>query len=556
MVYLTHKWKKNRKYLYLEEKARIDGKVKRVFQIYLGPEDKIRERRILMNIDKLKTRTIDFGSAVLWQIAEQIQLREILNDMTVKKRDQGLSVGDYLAISIINRCLSPCSKSQLTTWLKNDYLGFIYGQDLDQINSRGYWHHFQYFSDEIIEKIQSKLLQSVLSQFNIKLNCVLYDPTNFFTHQSFHGEDQLAKFGNSKEKRYDKRIVNISLVSSKVDAIPLWHQTYEGNTQDAKHFKSTIGKIMDFFKFLNYNLQELTLVFDRGNHSKEAFTAIKEAGLGIIVSVRKSSHKDKLQTPTRQFQFIELNNGKRVGYRSQPFTFHGVNGKLYMTYDRRFKKRSLVIFARKLIQKRLLLQEFIQTRLNQHKWKEKENVEKKLATLIGGNPFRDIFDFSVEGEYDDLNVTLNERWQAKARYCRQMGKSVIFTNRDTWSAKSVIQVYRDKYGIEDSFRQMKDPKHIALRPMYHYANLSIRVHVFSCILANLLFTLARKILKDQGTQISIKQLQQSLQELKVTEVGRGQLPQPIFQLNDVNGINKEISKIFDLKTIMKGIKKP
>jgi len=548
MVYLTHKWKKGHKYLYLEKKARIEGKVKRVFQIYLGPEDKIEEHHIMLNIDKLQTRTYDMGSAVLYDMAEELGLRDVINRHTDKKRNQGFSVGEYLVIAIINRCLRPCSKNTLREWLEGDYLGILYKDAINQISSQAYWNHFQYFSTDLLQQIQREITATVLDLFDVELDCILYDPTNFITHGGHHDDDHLAQFGNSKEKRYDKRIVNLSLLCSKTDAIPLWHQTYAGNIHDANHFTSAIKSITDFMEFLNYDLKDLTLIFDKGNHSEEIIRYIRESNLNIITSIRKSSHKQKVQEPTSKFNFITLRNGKKVGYMTYQTKFHGSNGNLLIIYDRQVRKRSLAIFARKLRRRRQAINKFLQERLNDHKWREKKNVDKKLRGLCKGYPFRKIFQYEVSGEYAELEVSISESVEAKAIYCRQLGRSAMFSTQKTWSAKTVIQHYRDKYSIEDSFKQMKNHSSIALKPMYHHANLSIHVHVFTCVMAYLLTTLVKKKLQDNGVEMTTRALQKNLDKLQLTEVGKGQLKQPLLQLNAVSEEVKKLARVFDLDT--------
>lgn len=530
----------------MEKKARIDGKVKRVFQIYLGPEDKIEERHIMLNIDKLQSRTFELGSAVIFQVAEELGLRDIINKYTDKKRNQGLTVGDYLLVAIINRCLKPCSKNTLQEWLERDYLGILYKDAIDQFTTQAYWNHFQYFSPDLLQKMQKEITASVLKLFDVGLDCILYDPTNFFTHSGHRDDTHLAQFGNSKEKRYDKRIVNLSLLCSQIDAIPLWHQTYAGNIHDANHFTEAIKRIIDFMHFLNFNLRDLTLIFDKGNHSKEIIEYVRKENLGIITSVRKSSHKQKVLEPTHNFQFVSLRNDKKVGYMDYEIQFHGSDGTLYIIYDRQVRKRSLAIFARDLRRRRQTINAFLENRLNDHKWREKENVEKKLRQLCKGNPFKKIFQFEVNGEFASLEVSIREDVEAKANYCRQLGRSAIFSTRKSWSAKTTIQNYRDKYSIEDGFKQMKSPSSIALRPMYHHANLSIHVHVFTCVMSYLLNTLVKRRLQDSGVELTTKDLQRNLKKLQLTEVGHGQLKQPLLQLDIVAGDTKRIAKVFDL----------
>lgn len=554
MVYLTHKWKKGRKYLYLEKKARIEGKVKRIYQIYLGPEDKIEERQILLNIEKLDIETYSAGSAILWQVAQELQLGQIINQATGKKRNQGLTVGDYILVAIVNRCISPCSKNSIGKWISKDYLGILFQDATEKFKSQTYWNHFQYFTPELLEQIQREITNLVLRKFDVSLDCILYDPTNFVTHSGYHDEDHLAQFGNSKEKRRDKRIVNISLLCSKTEGIPLWHQTYRGNIHDSSHFNSAIKKITDFMTFLEYEIEELTLVFDKGNHSKEAISYLHDTSLHFITSIRKSSHKTKVQAPTIEFQFVSLKDTNRVGYMAYNSKFHGTPGILYVMYDRSVRKRSLAIFARDLRDRRQEIWKFIDERVNQHKWRDRKNVENKLKELCKGIPFRNIFQYEVTGEYGELEVNITENVEAKSKHCRQLGRSVIFTTREDWSPQTTIQYYRDKYIIEDSFKQMKDPTSIAIRPMYHHSKLSIHIHVFTCVMAYLLNTVTKLKLEDAGIGLTTKELRSCLKELKLTKVGGGQLKQPLLKLNTLRGESKKVAKKFNLDQLVKDLK--
>lgn len=87
-----------------------------------------------------------------------------------------------------------------------------------------------------------------------------------------------------------------------------------------------------------------------------------------------------------------------------------------------------------------------------------------------------------------------------------MGKTLLFTDHHDWSDAQIVQAYRAQYAIEDAFRAMKDPRHIALRPQYHWADQKVRVHVFTCVLALMLLSLLRRELAAQGFDLSIARL--------------------------------------------------
>ena len=139
MVYITRRKKKGKYYLYLEESARINGKPRRVWQKYLGPEERLKDLTLsglfTKNASQIKIETFDFGiSSALWQIAEDIGLTTIIDNHSNKKREQGLTVGEYITIAAINRCCEPCSKSKLGNWFKKDFLWIFLRKYFCRIN--------------------------------------------------------------------------------------------------------------------------------------------------------------------------------------------------------------------------------------------------------------------------------------------------------------------------------------------------------------------------------------------------------------------------------------
>lgn len=552
MVHITRKKIKGHYYLYLEERAYIKGKSRRVWQKYLGPEDKIKEMAFTARPGMMTYQTLEFGgSGALLEIARRIKLVETLDRHTQKTRDQGLSVGEYLLIAIINRCVAPTSKRQFGRWFQRDYLSRVFKVESQVLNSQTYWNHFHYFSPELLEQIERDLSKTVLEEFQLDLDCVLFDPTNFYTFISEHEEGQLAQFGHSKEGRNGLRIVNLSLLCTMDSGIPLFHRTYEGNTQDAKHFRSVLKEIFERFQFLNREVREITLVFDKGNHSKKAFDTIAADELGFIASLRNSTQKDLLQLPDKAFTFFHLPaNGKEVGYYRTTREIYGVPRVVYVIHDPRKQKKSLLFFERKLQAKLDAIQTFLQTSLNIKKWRSEEAVRKKLETLIGRIPFREIIQLKIKGPFGQLQVTIFLNEVAKTAYCQTLGRSVIFTNRDDWLPENVIQVFRNKYLVEDIFKHLKNPAFLSIRPMYHWADECVRMHVFCCVMGFLLLSLLRRILHEHGVKASYREIVKAFAGLKVTEIRPSPKAPSLLKLNRVEGLPATILKIFHLERLL------
>ena len=84
----------------------------------------------------------------------------------------------------------------------------------------------------IIKDIEAEIVGRAILLFEIPLDTVLYDATNFFTFiASTNTKPILAARGHNKQKRDDLRQIGVALLCSRLSGIPLWHQVYGGQIQ-------------------------------------------------------------------------------------------------------------------------------------------------------------------------------------------------------------------------------------------------------------------------------------------------------------------------------------
>jgi len=95
-----------------------------------------------------------------------------------------------------------------------------------------------------------------------------------------------------------------------------------------------------------------------------------------------------------------------------------------------------------------------------------------------------------------------------------LGKTILFTDNDNWTDAQIVCAYRASHDVEDAFREMKDPHHIALRPQYHWTDQKVRVHVFTCVLALMLVSLLRRELHMKGIDMSIRRILELLGDIR------------------------------------------
>lgn len=556
MVYLTRKKKNGRYYLYLEKSARINGRSRRVWQKYLGPEDRIQDLDfnglLTRHVDAIDVHTIEFGSsAALWQVAEEINLAGLIDTKTGKKRKQNLTLGEYITIAAINRCVAPCSKSKLKRWYEKDWLSTRYDIDPKILNAQTYWNHFQYLDKEILAKIELELGRVVIDKYKLELDSLFYDPTNFFTFSKGGEGRELLQFGHSKENRNGCRLVNYWLLCARESGIPLMHETYEGNVQDAREFKEVPQRIADRLLALGRNPEQITLVFDKGNHSKEAFAAIDELGLGFIASRRNSTHKDLLSVPREEFTKTTLPMTKKtVEYFKSSKKIYGKDRLLYVVLDPKKQKKHAINFGEKLERKVDAIKKFFKDRLNVKKWSKKEAVEKKLKSMVGKRPFVGVIVTELLGMDEPMSLTVSIDEKARKAHEETLGRTILFTNREEWTPEAVIWAYREQYIVEHAFRVMKSPSAIAVRPMYHSADTSIRAHVFLCVISLLLLSLLRLKLARKSVPTSYDELLHELRTIHALKILPSPKAKPLWKLERIPETASKIAKILNLKRLL------
>jgi len=154
---------------------------------------------------------------------------------------------------------------------------------------------------------------------------------------------------------------------------------------------------------------------------------------------------------------------------------------------------------------------------------------------------------AVTGSFGKLEVTVHVNEPEKAAHLATLGRSIIFTSQADWPPETVIQAFRDKYVIEDTFKQLKNPKFLAIRPMYHWSDTCIRAHVFSCVLGLLLLSLVRLELSQKSLFLSYQQLLDSLSELSLTQIYTTPDSAPFYKLNEHSPLSEQLYQVLKLK---------
>src|SRR3972149_5618525 len=259
-------------YWYARECQRVNGKPKIVWQKYLGRAEDIVSAAGAPSKPPAPREVVlaDFAApAALYDLIQQLDLIATI-DRHAGKRAQGVSVGTYIALAAVNRCVAPTSKARMADWYGSTVLRRLLPVPLNLLTSQRFWDHMNYLDADKIADIEQDLTRRLIDQFQIEMSCLFYDTTNFYTFiDSFNEAPSLAQRGKSKEKRTDLRIVGLALLGTKEFHIPLFHQVYPGNIHDSTSFASVTETLVARFRLFSQNVDQITLVYDKGNNSAD-----------------------------------------------------------------------------------------------------------------------------------------------------------------------------------------------------------------------------------------------------------------------------------------------
>jgi transposase len=545
-------------YWYARECQRVNGKPKIVWQKYLGRAEDITARFGSPSVPPKPRQTVicDFaGPAALYDLMQQLDIISIV-DRHAGKRDQGVSVGTYIALAAVNRCLAPKSKAGMLAWYQSTVLRRLLPVPARHLTSQRFWDHISYLDEEKIRKIEEDITRILIDRFQIKLDCLLYDTTNFYTFiDSFNEAADLAQRGNSKEKRTDLRIVGLALLVTQDFHVPLLHQVYPGNVHDSKTFSSFTDALVARYKLFSESVEGITVVFDKGNNGKKNQPKIDASPYHFVGSLSPAQHADLIGIPLSQFRSLAGDDLQgALSYRTYKVVF-GLKRTVLVTHNPElFRTQNATILRemKKCTGKLKALQARMAASYGKGNPITWDSVRAQIGSILSGRHMKDLI-------HTELSAVSSGGFRLTYRVDRNawrrlqatlLGKNILFTDQESWTDEQIVRAYRAQFHIEEAFKRMKNPHFVSWRPMFHWTDQKIRVHAFYCVLALMLSSLLRRTLAQKGFDISIPRIFEVLSKIKEVALlyrsAESKL-KPVITYSHRNALQNNIVKAFNLQ---------
>ena len=550
-------------YWYLREMARVDGKPKMVSERYLGTAAEIaaavegREAAVLPE----RTRHLAFGDvAAAWGMLDELGVIAVIDQAAgPRPAGQPLSTGTYLALAALNRLVAPCSKAQFADWWKTTAADRFTKIGAPALDHRRFWDAMHAVTLEQLQEASRQIAARIVQVSGADVSSVALDMTNFATFiATANGKAPIAQRGKAKQKRSDLRLVGLGLVVTRDGGIPLTWHAYPGDKPDVTQFPGMIDQLKTQYEAVcaaagaGAQAADMTVVFDAGQNSEANFAHLAGAGLRYIGSVPASDCPDLTALPASRRTIVDKDrfggltacDTRRIVYGAERRAILTHSPELRDSQARGFDGTTLAKAGKKL-------DELAATLARGKTRRPRDKVEAEITAITSKPWVRRVIRWQLTGDQPkDLRLTWHADPGARAALEEEIfGKHVLITDHDDWPAAEVIAGYRSQSEAEFSFRQMKDPRVVSFSPMHHWTDHNIRVHVFTCVLALQLAHLMRYRARQEGLDLSVRELLGQLGGIEETVLvypSTGGRPKARRMTTELTGHQPRLYQIFGL----------
>lgn len=554
-------------YWRIVESRRVNGKPRPIVIAYLGKADDLLAR--LQSTESLRLRSRSHGAvAAVYALSRELDISgtidrhlaasgrrdrrqpvHVPDTHRVPARHDGLTVGQSLELVGIGRTCHATSKRGFAEWARTTTLGEIAHVDLDCLTSQHFWDQMDQIPVEVLAEVEREIIGRAVEQFNLLVDTVLYDATNFFTFiASTNTRCELPVRGRNKQKRHDLRQLGIALLCTRRDGIPLMHKMYGGNVPDAHSFAEVLPLIRQRLVDMGRDLSSLTLVYDKGNVSRLNQDLVDQSNLHYVASLTATSQRTLIVEANTRLESVKLDEDESVmTYRTRR-TIWGVERTVVVVVSETLRAGQIRGIMQHVASARKWLNDLADTLRRGKQKRGQATIQRDIETrLMGRQHLNEVLRFHLDGTGRTLTLTWEFDPMALDVLARDwLGRLVLVTDRDDWSTSEIIQAYRGQSQVEAVFAHIKDPMHVMLRPQYHWTDQKLHVHVFTCVIGYLLARLLHmRAQQATGYTRSMERLLDTLAEIRRTSVARSTRKGSVRVVSQLEEVDPDVARLID-----------
>lgn len=387
---------------------------------------------------------------------------------------------------IISRAAYPASELRTSEWIKqNSSVCELTGYPMEKI-TKDKLYEISKSLYKIKEDLEKHLSKRTNELFDLNDKIILYDLTNTYFEGSMR-TSKIAKFGKSKEKRNDARLIVLAVVIN-TEGFLKYSQIFEGNTADS----TTLEKIITELSARTSSTQRHPIVvLDAGIATEDNLKLLKKNKFDYMCVSRSGMSKYSVDTKSNPVKIFDK--------KEQPITLQKVT-----------VENSSDIWLRVHSQGKALKESGMNSRFSQRFEQGLSQIKESLDKKSGVKKQQKVWErigrlktkYPSIHKYYDINTEANNKgivtnivWKQKS-LDKKEGYYLLRTTLDEKDEQMQWTIYNIIREIEATFRTLKTD--LDLRPIYHKTDEASMAHLHLGLLAYWVVNTIRYQLKQRG----------------------------------------------------------
>ena len=408
---------------------------------------------------------------VCHQVYKALKIDHFLKEQTIPEATRKI-----IETLIVGRLVKPGSERKTREWAQ-DQSGI---KELTKAKESPSLSSYYRAGDrllEVKEELEAHLRKTEIDLFNLKETIILYDLTNTYLEGRGHLNPK-AKYGRSKEKRRDCKLLTLGLV---VDEKGFAKQSklYEGNIGESNTLSDMVGDLNKTGE------TRATVVMDAGIATKENVDWLKKTGYHYVVVNRG---KGPVDMDRSEMQVLRSDPKKGIDIRVK--RYEEDKDVYLLCWSKQKQKKEEGIRSRQeqnLVEQLAYYKEgLIKKRRTKKHLKVLELIVRLKQKYPKASQLYDIEVIAEKKQGEDIAMNATDiQWKKKEKIyekeLQEEGSYVLRSDRQALSDAQLWQLYIMLNGIESAFKSMKS--HLGLRPLFHQKEKRCDAHMFISVIA-------------------------------------------------------------------------
>jgi Transposase DDE domain len=385
---------------------------------------------------------------------------------------------------IISKVSKPASEYKTSFWIKeNSAVCEVTGYPIEKITKDKLYS----ISKDLYglkDKLENHLSATTNELFDLQDKIILYDLTNTYFEGPMR-KSKLAKFGRSKEKRNDAKLIVLAAVVN-IEGFLKYSEIFEGNMADSKSLEIIIDKLSK-----KASVQKQIVVLDAGIATEENLTLLKTKGYDYMCVSRSGLRKYTIDVSSKP---VEIKDNKKQSIKLQKVQIPKTTDTFIevKSQNKALKESAMNgSFAQKFEQG---LKEIKSSLTKKNGTKKAPKVWERIGRLKQKYPSIAKY-YTIDTPTNKSNIVTELNYK-QIDINKKEGIYLLRTTLSTNDEKTYWEIYNTIREIEATFRILKTD--LDLRPIYHKTDHASKAHLHLGLLGYWLVNTVRYQLKQKG----------------------------------------------------------